>query len=961
MWSSSFLVIIAGCATLTAAEPSPGFERDILPIFSANCFNCHSSGSLVGLDLRTAESTLRGSHQGPVVIKGSPEKSPLFQKVSSRAMPPPAFKLKLTEAQIETIKNWILAGAPYDESKRGNLQMETARFDESIKPLLQDRCVSCHGTGKPMAGLDLRTLASVLQGSRNGPVVEEGAADKSLLLRKTLNGSMPPKGAGAPLTDSEIHALRQWIDTARFGSGAAHTALREKFSEAEAPEIQSKDQEFWAFRKPVARPVPSIKNKPPVRNAIDAFVLAKLEPKGLSLSPVAPDLKLVRRAYLDLIGLPPAPEELQAFLTDAQPRAYERLIDRLLESKQYGVRWARHWLDSAGYTDTTGQETIFEGIWRYRDYVVDSLNADKPYEQFLVEQIAGDELFDWRSAGKYTPQILTALTATGYLRSTFDRTDADITNLPQERYDVLIDLVDKVSSGVLGLSVGCARCHSHKFDPIPQRDYYRLLTVFSSAYNPWNWTTPQERFLPAVPKAEQEKIDRHNAELDVPLAGLKQRISRLRAPYDERLLDTKLLKLPAEIREETKVALRTAIDKQDTIQQFLVKKFGKALEVKAAEIDASLNPDDKNIHDRLRREVETLNGFRRSYGKIQALWDTGPPPTMRLLQRGVLASPGPKVEPGFLSVLSSPGKSEFVRPPDAKGQTSGQRLAFARWLTSPEHPLTARVMVNRVWQHHFGKGIVQTPDNFGHMGAAPTHPELLDWLAVDFMEHGWSLKRLHKMIMTSATYRQTSRQTPQGNAVDPDNNLLWRMNLQRLESETIRDSILAASGKLDLTMGGPAILLKPRSDGLQLISDKDPAPLGQFRRSLYLEARRGYPLTFLEVFDSPLMQTSCNRRLNSATPLQSLTLLNDDFMIGQARSLAERVLAAKPPSPIELAYQLALSRKPDDREVKLSGRHLQDQTQAFLDANTPPEKAAVLAFASLCQILLSNNEFLYRD
>jgi hypothetical protein len=662
-----------------------------------------------------------------------------------------------------------------------------------------------------------------------------------------------------------------------------------------------------------AQPVP--KNKAQVRNPIDAFVLARLEPKGLSLSPAASDLKLVRRAYLDLIGLPPTPEEIKAFTADAQPRAYERLLDRLLESKQYGVRWARHWLDSAGYTDTTGQETIFDGIWRYRDYVVDSLNEDKPYDRFLVEQIAGDELVDWRSAKKYDTEILTSLTATGYLRSTFDRTDADITNLPQERYDVLIDLVDKVSNGLLGLSVGCARCHTHKFDPIPQRDYYRMMTVFSSAYNPWSWTVPQERFLPAVSKADREAIDRHNAELDRPIADLKQQMTRLRAPYEERLLDAKLLQLPEAIRPETKLAVQTPKEKQDAIQQFLVRKFVSKLEVKPAEIDSALNEADKKTNARLDQEITTLSGYKRSYEKVQALWDTGPPPSMRLLQRGVLANPGPKVTPGVLAVLGAPGKADITRPPDAQGETSGQRLAFARWLTSHDHPLTARVMVNRLWQHHFGRGIVSTPDNFGKMGAAPTHPELLDWLAVDFMENGWSLKRLHKQIMTSATYRQNSRQTPAGNAVDPDNNLLWRMNLQRLESEIIRDSMLAVSGKLDLKMGGPAILLKPRPDGLQEISDKDPAPKGQWRRSLYLEARRGYPLTFLEVFDSPLMQGSCNRRINSATPLQSLTLLNDDFMLTAARALADRVAAAKPPSQIELAYELALSRKPGDKEL----------------------------------------------
>jgi hypothetical protein len=407
--------------------------------------------------------------------------------------------------------------------------------------------------------------------------------------------------------------------------------------------------------------------------------------------------------------------------------------------------------------------------------------------------------------------------------------------------------------------------------------------------------------------------------------------------------------------------VQTPKDKQDSVQQFLVKKFGSTLEVKPAEVDAALSQEHKNASARLDQEIATLNGYKRSYGKIQALWDTGPPPSMRLLQRGVLASPGPKVTPGFLTVLSAPGKSDIVRPSDTQGETSGQRLAFARWLTSREHPLTARVMVNRVWQHHFGKGIVQTPDNFGRMGSAPTHPELLDWLAIDFMENGWSLKRLHKQIMLSATYRQQSRQTPEGNAVDPDNTLLWRMNLQRLESETIRDSMLAVSGKLDLMMGGPPILLKPRPNGLQEISEKDAGPKGRFRRSLYLEARRGYPLTFLEVFDTPLMQGSCNRRSNSATPLQSLTLLNDDFMLSAARALADRVAAAKPAAQIELAYEFALSRKPAGKEVESCKRHLREQTQAFLDANVPPEQAAGKALASLCQILLSTNEFLYRD
>jgi mono/diheme cytochrome c family protein len=956
----AILPLFAACSLLAAFEP-PRFERDILPIFTANCFNCHNAGSLVGLDLRTAVSTLRGSHQGPVVVKGAPEKSPLYLRVSNRSMPPPAFKLKLTDAQIETIKAWIQAGALFDDTGQADLMRETARFDQTVRPLLERRCTVCHGLGSPMAGLDLRTLPSLLRGSRSGPVVVEGRGDKSVLLRRVASGSMPPRGAGTPLNEAEVTLLRQWVDTARFGESVAPPALRDSFSEAEAPAVTRHDREFWAFQSPVAPPIPAGQ----AANPIDAFVLVRLKAKGLGFSPAASKLELARRAFLDLIGLPPTPEELKAFLADTRPDAYERLVDRLLASPQYGVRWARHWLDSAGYTDTTGQETIFEGIWRYRDYVVDSFNADKPYDVFLTEQIAGDELVDWRSAAKYTPEIITCLTATGYLRSTFDRTDADITNFPQERYDVLVDLVDKVSNGLIGLSVGCARCHSHKYDPISQRDYYRLMTVFSSSYNPWNWVPPQQRFLPSVSRADQEIIDRHNAELDGPLKELQGQLARLRAPYEERLLDAKLQALPEAIRPETKAAVRTPAEKQDIIQQFLVKKFGKALAVEPDEIAPALSPGDKEATARLEREISRLNGLRLSYDKIQALWDTGPPPTMRLLQRGVLASPGPKVQPGFLTLLSAPGQSDCVRPADARGRTSGQRLAFARWLTNPEHPLTARVLVNRVWQHHFGVGIVATPDNFGRMGTFPTHPELLDWLAVDLMRHGWSIKRLHRMIMTSTTYRQSTSRTAHGDDVDPENRLLWRMNLQRLESEALRDSMLAAGGNLDCTMGGPPVLLKPRTDGLQEIADKDAGGHSQdkrrFRRSLYLEARRGYPLTFLEVFDSPLMQTSCNRRMNSATPLQSLTLLNDEFVVTQSRRMAERVAAAPARQRVELAYVIAFSRKPGREETETCSRHLEEQTQAFLRANMPPDKAELMALASLCQVLLSSNEFLYRD
>jgi hypothetical protein len=377
---------------------------------------------------------------------------------------------------------------------------------------------------------------------------------------------------------------------------------------------------------------------------------------------------------------------------------------------------------------------------------------------------------------------------------------------------------------------------------------------------------------------------------------------------------------------------------------------------------------DKAASAKLEGQIQVLNGYRRKLEKIQALWDVGHVPTIRLLQRGSAESPGPKVTPGFLSVVCASGDCAAVRPDATQGQTSGLRLAFAHWLTSRNNPLTARVIVNRIWQGHFGKGIVETPDNFGKMGSPPTHPELLDWLAVDFMQHGWSAKRLHRLILTSTVYRQSSRQTAEprvakANQIDPDNHLLWRMNLRRLEAEALRDAVLAVSGKLNVAMGGPAIMLKTWPNGLETVSDPD-APSGAFRRSVYLLARRTYPLTFLGVFDYPIIDATCPRRVPSATPLQSLTLLNDEFIVQSARDLAERGnrLAgdAEPdPRKIEDVFTLALARSPSKSEIAISEEYLHKQRELNLAANLTEKEARGRALASLAQMLLGSNEFLY--
>jgi len=873
-------VLLAG--TLGAA---PRYEKDVLPIFTKYCFTCHGQSSpKLGLDLRTAAGALRGSHNGPVIVKGKPEESLLWTKVSKREMPPAVYGQKVPDADLEVIKQWIEADAPFDAPVKANA---------AVPAVMLARCGNCHGEKAAAAGLRLHTVADVLKGSANGPVIVEGFSDRSLLVRRISNHTMPPKGAGEPLTDAELSAIREWIDRGDFSEINTSNTLDRPFTAAEAPPITAEQRKFWAFQKPVARAIPPVKNTARARTAIDRWVLAKLEPKGLGFRPDVSNEKLMRRAYLDLTGLPPTPAEIDDFAKDPN---YEKLIDKLLASPRYGERWARQWLDAAGYVDTTGKDFLAqkaeyaEGMWRYRDYVIKAVNEDKPWDRFLTEQIAGDELVDWRNAKEHTPEINELLAATGYLRTILDITHEDISNLPVERYEALFKLVEKVGSSTVGLTVNCARCHTHKFDPIPQRDYYRFLALFTTAYNPTDWIQPQNHHLHIIPKAQNDAIE-------------------------ERMLEEQLKAVPEPIRADLKKALKTPADTRDAIQKYLFSKFNGPFQ----------------------KEYEKDPEFPK-LGKIQALWDVGKPPAIRLLQRGSADAPGPRVTPGFLSILSKPDATDAVKPAATVGDTSGTRLAFAEWLTNPDHPLTARVIVNRIWQGHFGTGIVATPDNFGTTGARPSNQELLDYLAVEFVKNGWSAKKLHREIMLSTVYRQSSQQDELGNKVDPDNQLLWRMNLRRLEAEVLRDSVIAAAGKLDTTAGGPPIQLEMRPDGLQIVSTKEPEN-AKWRRSIYLTHRRTYPMSFLGVFDYPIIDTNCARRVPSATPLQSLTMLNDDFVWQAAEALAKRA-----EGNIDAAYLMTLSRKPTAEEKQIA--------ESFLEK---------MPFRSFAQVLLSSNEFLYID
>jgi mono/diheme cytochrome c family protein len=861
------------------------YEKDVLPIFTKYCFTCHGQSSpKLGLDLRTAAGALRGSFNGPVLVKHKPEESLLWKKVSARQMPPAIYGQTIPDADLQVIKTWIETGANSDQP---------ATAAGPLPGVIQARCTGCHGEKAAAAGLRLHTVADALKGSANGPVIVEGFSDKSLLVRRVASHNMPPKGAGDPLRPDEINTIREWIDRGGFSEIIPFNPADRPFSPLEAPPVTAEQRRFWAFQKPRAAPLPAVKSRARVRTPIDAFLLSKLEANGLSFSPDAPNEKLLRRAYLDLTGLPPTPAEIDEFQKDND---YEKLIDKLLASPRYGERWARQWLDAAGYVDTTGKDfdpkkAIYaEGMWRYRDYVIKATNEDKPWNRFLTEQLAGDELVDWRNAKQRTPEINELLAATGYLRTILDITEEDISNLPVERYEALFKLVEKVSSSTIGLTVNCARCHSHKFDPISQKDYYRFLALFTTAYNPADWIRPQYRHLYLLPTAEHEAIE-------------------------ARMLEEQLKSIPEPIRADLKKALTTPAESRTEIQKYLFNKFNSSFQAAYAK-----DPEYSRL------------------GKIQALWDVGTPPKIRLLQRGSADAPGPLVTPGFLSVLSKPGQTDAVRPPSAQGQTSGTRLAFAEWLTHPDHPLTARVIVNRIWQGHFGTGIVATPDNFGTTGAPPTNQALLDYLAVDFVQNGWSAKRLHKQILLSTAYRQSSLQNEAASRVDPENKLLWRMNLRRLDAETLRDSIIAAAGKLDTTAGGPPVQLEMRPDGLQVVSSKEPEN-AKWRRSIYLTHRRTYPMSFLGVFDYPIIDTNCSRRVPSATPLQSLTMLNDAFLWEAAEALAKRA-----ENNAGAAYRLALSRPPSAAEAQLAA--------AFV------EKMPFRAFA---QVLLSSNEFLYID
>ena len=710
----------------------------------------------------------------------------------------------------------------------------------------------------------------------------------------------------------------------------------------------------WAFQ-PIGTPAVPVGQ---YRNGVDAFVATKLAERGIAPASRARKVALIRRATFDLHGIPPTPDEVDAFLSDHSPGAFARVIERLLASPRYGERWARHWLDLARYAESEGfkSDETRPNAWRYRDYVISSLNADKPYDRFVQEQIAGDELW---------PHSPEARIGTGFNRHYADESNAAI--LMQRRQEVLLDITDTVGSVFMGLTYGCAKCHDHKFDPILQADYYRLQAFFT------NVATDDEIHL--LDEAARAEHARRQAEWE-------EATREIRAEMDE-LLDAKRAKaFETQVNRrspETQAAFRKDPSERTMYERLLFRQHMWQMRYhNDARLAGSLEDEAKARYRELEAglaEFEQLKPPELPIGiGIRELGAKAP--KTHILGFANYAAPLEEVEPGYLSLLD-PRPASYE--PALDGRSSGRRSALAAWLTEPENPLTARVMVNRVWHYHFGQGIVRTPSDFGLMGEPPTHPELLDWLTGEFVRGGWSLKQLHRLIMTSETYQQSSSFREDAAHADPQNRLLWRFPPQRMEGEVIRDSMLAVSGRLNLQVGGPSAYpalptgAPPPRGGWDVPED----PHAQDRRSVYVFVRRNSRYPMLESFDMPDTHESCARRTTTTTAPQALALLNSEHTLGWARSLATRVLAdagEDTARQVESAFRFSYSRSPDSWEKDTVMTFLRTQSEIIagrvaagetvLVPDGIPESMSLEeagAVVDFCHMLLNSNEFVYRN
>lgn len=844
-------------------------------------------------------------------------------------------------------------------------------FEKDVRPILKTHCTHCHGEEeKPKGGLDLRLrrfMDKALEEDKQ--VLVPGEPEKSEMVRLIRAGEMPKKGSKVP--PAELAVIEKWI------AQGAKTAKPEPLTLAPGPLISEEDRGYWAFQPVKRTAVPTDVDAREVRTPVDAFLLHSMRAQGLDFAPEADRRTLIRRVTLDLTGLLPTPEEAEEFVADNSPTAYEQLVERLLASKSYGERWARHWLDVAGYADSNGYaeaDSPRPQAWRYRDYVIRALNEDKPWNEFIQEQLAGDELAG-ATQGDYQKAVLDMkrrdeLTATAFLRMAPDGTGDPGDDLKLARNQVIAEEMKIVSTSLLGLTVGCAQCHDHRYDPITQVDYYRMRAIFEPAFNWEAWRAPAQRLYSLYTPEEREKAN----EIEKKAGDINREAQAMSKKFLDDIFEVEVLKLPADEREPYRQARATPKEKQTPEQKALIKKYPSALAL------YSLDLYDKKKQDEVlakTAEAEKLRATKPPEGFVMALTEIkGAVPVTKLFNRGDHDQPKQAVTPGELSVLAQPEVEPF-KPAAVGSGSTGRRLAYAQWLTSGKHPLVARVLVNRFWLNHMGRGIVNTPGDFGRLGERPSHPELLDWLADEFVKGGWKLKPLQRLIVLSTAYRQSSVNSASLRA-DPEDKLYARFKMQRLDAEALRDSMLAATGSLIQASYGPPSRIGCDPSGRIIVGiDKgtinshkvESAGQDDFRRSIYVQVRRSAPLTVLDAFDAPTMTPNCQLRNQTTVAPQSLLLMNDTFVLDNARRLADRLESEFPHDrrqQLERAWNLLFSKPATEADLQRGLAYLEEQTKALTEYHhgiqhakgvvpNPPQEA----MASLCQILYSSNRFLY--
>ena len=833
-------------------------------------------------------------------------------------------------------------------------------FEEHIRPILKAHCFDCHGATDELEGaLDLRLVRLMQAGGDSGPALLPGDAAGSLLLERVRSGEMPP--GEATVSAEELDVLARWI------AAGAPTKRPEPESLGPGLGITPEERAFWAFQ-PIVRPEVTAAGDPAM-SPIDQLLLAEPSldaPRTAATLPTPADRRtLVQRAHLTLTGLPANYQDIQRWEADPRDDWLAHLTNELQASPHYGERWARHWLDVAGYADSEGATTadaLRPWAWKYRDYVIRSFNDDVPFDRFIAEQLAGDELAGPRQ-GDWTAEQIRLLTATGFLRMAADGTGSG-GDTPEGRNQTIADTVRIVGTSFLGLSVHCAQCHDHRYDPFLHTDYTALRAVFEPALDWQAWKPPAARLVSLQTEAERAKAAEIEAEAEQVLA---ERAEKEQA-FIAQAVKMELAKFEEPLREQLRAARDAPADQRTDEQKQLL------------DANPSVNVTPGVLYQYLPKAAEELKGFDAKVAEIRAtkpaevfvralVEPAGHAPDARLFHRGDHAQPKQVVEPRPPLVAMPEGAPLTFASDDSSLPTTGRRLALARWLASADNPLTARVLVNRVWMHHFGTGLVSTPADFGTLGARPSHPALLDWLAAEFVEHGWSLKHLHRVIMQSAAWQQPRV---------GDTRLGLPNALIRLEAEAIRDRMLAVSGRLDATLHGAPLPVKEDETG-QVVVDSD-LP----RRSLYIQQRRSQPVGLLQAFDAPVMETNCEARSVSTVATQSLILLNGSFMLEQAAAVADRATALAPlinvaavpgidafagprgpddvqPASVVAAWRLVYARDPTPAELQEVALFAEKQlaTLQRVDGKVPEGRSPQQQLlVNLCQVLLGSSEFL---